>query len=330
MPDLISIVMPIKNEESFLSDCLNSILQQTEKNWELLAVDDHSTDGTASILTHFAKADSRIKPLKNKGSGIIDALQTGYQNSSGNFITRMDADDLMTPRKLELLKNALLLSENELAVGKVKYFSDTKLGDGYIKYEKWLNKLTSEESHFTEIYKECVIPSPCWMTSRAAFAECGGFDSERYPEDYDLAFRFYENWFQVTGIQEVIHLWRDHPNRTSRNDDNYADNRFLDLKLHYFSKLDRETDKPLVIWGAGKKGKSAAKYFSERKEKFHWVTNNPKKIGHKIYDVELEKFEILSEMKDAQILIFIAASAENEEVHDFLISNDLENYFFFC
>jgi len=92
--------MPVKNTATFLKTCLNSILQQTELYWELIAIDDHSTDTTWQILQDFAKKDKRIKVLQNNGKGIIDALRLAYKNSQGQLITRMDSDDIMRPEKL--------------------------------------------------------------------------------------------------------------------------------------------------------------------------------------------------------------------------------------
>ena len=117
-------------------------------------------------------------------------LKFAYSKSKGNYITRMDSDDIMVPEKLELMVNALQKSgDGHIALGQVSYFSKDGISDGYYSYEKWLNKLTRAGSNYSEIYKECVIPSPCWMVSRKDFDLCGGFNSDIYPEDYDLAFR---------------------------------------------------------------------------------------------------------------------------------------------
>ena len=94
---LISIITPFKNTAAYLEDCINSILKQSYTNWELLIVDDHSTDNSYKIVETFAANDSRIQLFKNKGFGIIDALQIAFKHSKGNFVTRMDSDDIMLP-----------------------------------------------------------------------------------------------------------------------------------------------------------------------------------------------------------------------------------------
>ena len=80
----------------------------------------------------------------------------------------MDSDDIMTPNKLEVLHNTLTYNgEGHLAIGQVKYISHTIVSEGYLAYENWLNALTAEGTNYSAIYKECVIPSPCWMVYRS-------------------------------------------------------------------------------------------------------------------------------------------------------------------
>ena len=261
----VSILIPFKNTAEFLPDCIQSIIGQTYKDWEILAVNDHATDNSPNIMNAYAQKDARIKVLKNDGKGIIEALRTAYSRSKGTYITRMDSDDLMASNKLEIMVNSLKNSgQGHIALGKVKYFSKDGVGDGYKSYEKWLNRLTEKGANYSEIYKECVIPSPCWMVHREDLEKAGSFSSQRYPEDYDLAFRFYEQGLSCIPSNDLLHYWRDYGHRTSRTSEHYAQNYFLDIKLYYFLKLDRDDHSPLVLWGAGKKGKTA-----EKKHRFY-------------------------------------------------------------
>ena len=136
MEDLISILMPVKNAEPFLQECLDSILAQDIQNWELIAIDDGSEDNSHSILLEYSFKDERIYPLSNIGKGIIPALQLAFENCSGNVITRMDADDIMVVEKLStLLGNLKLKGTGNIAIGMVEYFSGSQLGNGYKIYE---------------------------------------------------------------------------------------------------------------------------------------------------------------------------------------------------
>lgn len=331
---LVSILIPFKNTAVFLDECLNSILKQTYSNWEVLAVDDNSSDESLKVVQGFSEKDSRIQILQNSGTGIIEALRTGYSKSQGSLITRMDSDDIMTANKLDVMTTSLLkYGKGHLAIGKVKYFSDRGISNGYERYEVWLNQLTKSGGNYSEIYKECVIPSPCWMAYREDFDSCGAFEPDRYPEDYDLAFRFYEKGLKCIPCNELLHYWRDYDTRTSRTSEHYAENYFLDIKLHYFLKLDYNTNRPLVVWGAGNKGKGITKSLIEEQIDFHWVCDNPKKIGKSIYEKEMQHFEFLETLQNPQCIVTVANQEAQKLIREYLGRFKLvsmKDYFFFC
>lgn len=331
---MVSILIPFKNTAHFLPECLNSILNQTFKDWEVISVDDHSKDESLNVFEGFSQRDKRFKVFKNKGDGIIPALQTAYKNSSGTYITRMDSDDIMKPSRLEvMLKSLEKKGHGHVAVGLVKYFSDRGISDGYERYEKWLNHLTSNGSNYTGIYKECVIPSPCWMVSREDFESSGAFYPNRYPEDYDLTFRFYEKGLKVIPCNEILHLWRDYDSRTSRTHEHYAQNYFLDIKLHYFLKLHYDSARPLVIWGAGFKGKTIAKSLVDQNIDFIWLCDNPNKIDKKIYGQPLCHYSKLEELENPKSIITVANEDSQKEIRSYLnglSQKPMQDYFFFC
>ena len=83
-----------------------------------------------------------------------------------------------------------------------------EVGDGFRKYEEWLNEVAREEKHYQEIYQECVIPSHCWIIHKDDFDAVDAFNPEIYPEDYDLCFRFYKAGLKVLtyvkGLEEIM------------------------------------------------------------------------------------------------------------------------------
>lgn len=331
---LVSILIPFKNVEKFFDDCITSIISQTYTNWEVIAINDHSTDKSAKILEKYTAKDNRIKTTLNTGKGIINALQLAYKLSNGSYITRMDSDDIMMPEKIEVMLSSLLKSgKKHIAVGKVKYFAENGVNEGYKKYEAWLNKLTSIGTNYTEIYKECVIPSPCWMVHKSDFENVDAFTPNTYPEDYDLAFRFYKHNIQCIPCNRVLHMWRDYTTRTSRTSEHYAQNYFLDIKLDYFLELEYSKNKTLLVWGAGKKGKEIAKKLIKKNINFKWVCNNQQKIGKDIYNIKLQHFTVLTDVKNPQIIITVANQEEQKSIKTYLNSlkiNTIKDYFFFC
>ena len=331
---LVSIIIPFKNTMEFIPECISSIITQDYENWQIMAVDDHSTDKSKAIMDNYAQHDSRIHVFTNKGNGIINALRLGYSHSKGEFITRMDSDDIMSPNKISVMCNSLIENKKgHIAVGQVKYFSEKKINNGYERYEQWLNSLTQNGSNYTEIYKECVIPSPCWMVYREDFDTCGGFQVDRYPEDYDLAFRFYKNGLKCIPCSEILLYWRDYDMRTSRTNAHYAQNYFLEIKLHYFLDIDRNIQNPLVLWGAGNKGKKIAKNLIYQHINFYWICDNPKKIGKEIYGKEMFHFEKLKSLKNAQSIITVANEEAQDKIRSYFTSigqSLAKDYFLFC
>lgn len=315
----------MRNAAPYIEECLESIANQSYTHYELIIVDDHSTDNSAELVQAFL-ASNRIRLVENTGKGIIPALQQGYRESKGEIITRMDADDVMPLQKLEWMVNKLLIhDEGHVVTGLVKYFREGEIGLGYRRYAHWLNNITRAKSNFEEIYKECVIPSPCWMMFRNDFEKIGAFNSITYPEDYDLVFRMYKHGMKVMPVRKVCHLWRDHSTRASRNDPNYADNNFLDIKLNYFLELDHQKDKPLMVWGAGKKGKYVAMSLKKRNVAFKWLSENGNKIGKSIYGIEVHRPNP-KEWSAAQIIVLVAN--ENEQLDIRLRIAEADSYYF--
>ena len=314
---VVSILMPVYNSELYLEACLKSIQDQSFPNWELLAINDQSEDKSRDILTAFSNTDDRIKVFDNQHKGIVGALNLAYKNSSGDYITRMDSDDLMPMDKLQSLLKLLRLSgQGHVSTGKVSYFATGKnLDSGYKTYEKWLNDLVERQEHWENIYKECVIASPNWMIAKSDLDKIGGICSGVYPEDYELVFRMYKSGLKVSCSEDVTHLWRDHYTRTSRTSEVYRDNRFLELKCTEFVTDKLLSNGKLMLWGAGGKGKTIAKALISANIPFDWVTNNSNKIGHQIYGKYLvEAFS--NQMEEAGTAI-IATTQDKEQIRAF-------------
>lgn len=313
---LVSIIMAARNTAPYLHECLDSILAQTYSNWELVAVNDRSTDDTRQILEEYALNDQRIRVYDSPGERLIPALQEGIRQANGMLINRMDSDDRMPADKLEVLvRHWVQHGKGHVVAGGTEHFVDEgEVGDGFRRYEKWLNEVARTGTHYQQIYKECVIPSHSWIIHREDFFAAGAFDPVIYPEDYDLCFRFYKKGLNVIGIDHVLHHWRDRSNRISRTWEEYKDNRYFDLKVTNFYELDRDMDRPLVVWGAGRNGKDLVKKIKPREEVFTWACDNDKKIGKDIYDIRMEGSEIIVQLDNPQIIIAVSSDQDRHDI----------------
>lgn len=120
---LVSIIVPCYNLAPFLPDCLDSVLQQTYKNFECIIVNDGSSDNTIEVATCYTQCDNRIKLLNIDNGGLANARNVGIKNSSGDYILPLDADDKIDERYLELAVKVLDEKPNiEIVYCKAKYF----------------------------------------------------------------------------------------------------------------------------------------------------------------------------------------------------------------
>jgi glycosyltransferase involved in cell wall biosynthesis len=334
MKPLVSIIMAAKNTEPFISSCLDSSQAQTYTNWELIAVNDHSTDRTADILKEYAKKDSRIKIINSKREKLIPALKEGVPHCTGELLNRMDSDDRMPKYKLEVLVNEWMkYGKGHVIAGGTKHFVESgEVGGGFLRYDAWLNEVAKNGRHYEEIYRECVIPSHCWIIHKDDFDRVKGFQPEVYPEDYDLCFRFYKNNLKIIGIDRVLHYWRDHSIRISRTWDEYKDNRYFEMKLRYFFELDRDHRRPLVLWGAGRNGKDFALQLSDYEGDVIWITDNPKKVGKDIYGIRLHSSDHISQLINPQIIVVVASPSDQVQIRnklDCMGKKPITDYWFF-
>jgi glycosyltransferase involved in cell wall biosynthesis len=322
--------MPVKNAGQYLKPCLNSIVAQTYTDWELIAINYCSDDGSAEVLEEYAEKYSNIVAHDSNGAGIVKALQLAFKLSSGSSVHRMDADDLMPPNKLELMFEAL--EKGSIVTGLVSYFCDEReVGEGFSKYTNWLNGLMESGDFWRDVYRECPIPSSAWLMNRVDFERIGGFESSLMPEDYDLAFRVLKYKLKVIRLNNVVHHWRDSETRTSRNVEQYFPIAYLPLKVRYFLELHRDHERRLVLWGAGKKGKLIARSLIEKEVIFTWITNNEKKVDKDIYGVILQS-ENGVDYNTTQVILALSSPNEQLEFQKTLDKQKLENnedYFWF-
>lgn len=257
MLPLISILLPFKDEGWFLRDCLESIIAQTFEDWECILLNDHSTDNSESIALEFCALDQRFRLYQNQGHGIIEANVLGISLSSGKYITRMDGDDLMPPKKLELFYNAIKdKTAGAVVTGKVKFFPEENCGPGTKFYESWLNERCRLNDHHEQIWRECTLANPNWLMSKEDLLNLGGFKDYEYPEDYEMMLRVVLNGYNIESVHEVTHLWRQHGQRHSMTSEDYGTQKFMEMKWRFYKQtFANQNNQKLLILGNGKKSK---------------------------------------------------------------------------
>ena len=210
VPPRVTVVMPVRNAERYLNEAIDSVLGQSLKELELLAVDDGSSDSTPAILARYAAADTRVRALSRPSSGIAAALNAGIEDARSESIARMDADDVSEPdrlaRQLAILDAApdvvlvgtaaTLVDEHGRAVGRV---GPPVVHDVIVEQLRTRNALV----HGSVVFR------------RAAWKSAGGYDAAaRLVEDYDLWCRLLAHG-RCAGVAEPLYRLRLHADSVS-------------------------------------------------------------------------------------------------------------------
>lgn len=221
---LISIVIPVYNTEKYLGGCLNSIQNQTYKNFEVILVNDGSMDHSESICMDFVKVDTRFKYFTKVNGGASSARNFGLDNVTGDFITFIDADDWVDENHLEVLLNNIKENNSDMAVSSIKKFDNVRNFEFrvYSKQEKYLlnyNKLNREEFlvilpkliHASNSYKIAVSK----LFKKELVTDVRFDESIVYGEDLDFFFKLYNKVNSISYVDEVTYIYRLHDESSS-------------------------------------------------------------------------------------------------------------------
>lgn len=285
MPN-ISILMPVRNEELYLQDALDSLYHQTFTNWELIAVDDGSTDLTSSILIEASRRDNRVKVIRREGGGLVDALNVGLKACRAELLARLDGDDICHPRRFELQASYMETHpKTGLLACNFKHFPRTGLKQGMIDYESWQNGLTEHHLIKRDIFIESPFIHPSIMTRRAVMEDLGGYHNNSWPEDYDLWLRMSAAGVQFARLPQTLLFWRDHPERATRTMNEYASQAFRACKCHHLLSSFLQNSSDVVIAGAGQEARAWQRLLTAANVTVStWLDVDPRKIGRILHN----------------------------------------------
>lgn len=277
----ISVLMPCFNREQTLEETLQSIAAQTLEDFEVLAVDDGSTDDTAQILARWQETDPRFRFLPIPHAGIIPAMNTGLAAARSDLIARMDGDDLMHPTRLE--KQVAYLDAHpqvSLVSSFVAGFPAGSLRQGFQNYIDWLNSLATHEDICREIFVESPLCHPTVAYRKQIVDDLGGYQEMGWAEDYDLWLRMFLAGCTFAKVPEMLVEWREHPERLTRTDSRYSLENFIRAKAHYLAAGPLAERDAVFIWGAGMHGRRLSKHLLRAGVPLSvFVDIDPKKIG---------------------------------------------------
>ncbi len=208
---LVSVIMPAYNAQEYIKSAIESILKQTFTNFELIIIDDSSTDKTSTIINSFKKKDSRIKVLKNNSKrNIAYVLNMGIEDAQANSIARMDADDIAMPDRLELQYKLLHSKANIAVVG-----ANIIIIDVYGKKTAIRTYPESSQNLKKCLFRYSPFAHPVVMFRKDFFEEVGKYNPRYSPtEDLDLWFRLGKK-YQFATVPKALLLYRVHEKSSS-------------------------------------------------------------------------------------------------------------------
>ena len=259
----VSIVLPFYNAESTLKRALDSITQQTYKNFECILIDNNSTDNSIQVAQTIVDIDTRFILIKEQKQGVIFASNAGSNIAQGEYVCRMDADDYSPPKRIGLQKSFLDQNENVGVVsGLVKYISHIKNTDGFARYVKWVNGLKTPQQIYNHRFVESPIINPSAMWRNSIAKKYGMYKNGDFPEDYEMWLRWLSKGVIMQKLPETVLHWYDSSSRLTRTHPIYSDLAFYNIKTQYlvnWLKKNNPFFPKVVIWGASRISRQRAK-----------------------------------------------------------------------
>ena len=259
LQDVISVLLPARDAEATISVAIEGLLaQRGAPRFEVVCVEDGSTDATATLLQRYARSDDRVRVVPGEGRGLVAALQLGLSHCRGDLIARMDADDVVHPDRVRLQADLLSSDATLGAVGSLVRCFPGPLTSGLARLEQWLNSTVTADQCAAGRFVEAPLVHPSTMFRRDALADAGGWRDAGWAEDWDLLLRLVARGWRLCKVPEVLLDWRDSPGRLTWTGGVYQRERMFDLRAHHLAHGPLR-DRPFDVWGAGPTGKRLAR-----------------------------------------------------------------------
>ncbi|MDO4902551.1 MAG: glycosyltransferase [bacterium] len=220
LSSLVSVIIPVYNVEKYIKDCLESVVNQTYKNIEIIVVDDGSPDESYKIVESFIEKDERIRLIRQKNKGLNGARETGFKASRGEYITFVDSDDILHLNFIDRLLEDI--EDSDIAVGGYTYFTDKKPKSD-IKNKKtlywkrdefiprWIREDFSSKNIFPQtawgkIFRRSILEEVDWSVS-----------NYKINEDEFMSIMFYAAAHKISIVDQKLYFYRKNPNSITAN-----------------------------------------------------------------------------------------------------------------
>lgn len=302
---LVTVLLPVWNGASLpltpqgeepLRAAIRSLARQEAAegaplpSFEVLAVNDGSTDGTAALLDALAGEYACLRVLHRPHEGLPGTLNAGLAAARGSLIARMDADDLCHPRRLALQAAWLARHpETGLLATRVRFGGDRETARGFAHFVDWQNGLLDHESISRGRFRDTPVSHPSVMFRAELPRLHGGYADGFFAEDWELWLRWLHAGVRMAKLPQELLVWNDPPRRATRSDSRYSEAANNGLRAAWLARwLERHDPWYPGVWllGAGKVARRRmAPLWEKGVRPVAFVDIDPRKIGQRIRGV---------------------------------------------
>lgn len=245
MKPLVSVIMSVYNSEKYLSEAIESILNQTYRNFEFIIINDGSTDKSLEIIKNYAQQDSKIFLISRGNRGLVASLNEGMKKARGKYIVRMDADDISLSARIEKQVEFMETNPDIVLCGTAAIVFDDKI------QKKW--KVFEDEKMIkAELLFSSPFIHPSIIMRKDLILKYNLFYNKKFlhTEDLELWNRISNYGLKMANINEILFKYRNTPNSVTKNADKYETKRFnmisfifkKNLKLLHIDNTEKENN----------------------------------------------------------------------------------------
>ena len=219
MNETISIIIPVYNVEKYLNKCLNSVIEQTYKNIEVILIDDGSTDNSGKICDEYAKNDIRIKIIHQQNGGVSTARNNGLEHATGKYITFVDSDDYIEKEMIETMAKKIMKKNADIVICGVTDRDEENniINQSLNKKENVFNNIEA----IKEMLDEKLFYSVCWakLYKKELFRNIKFNSKIRIAEDMDVLYRVFYKSNKIIQIPERLYNWTSRGDSVTKGND---------------------------------------------------------------------------------------------------------------
>jgi glycosyltransferase involved in cell wall biosynthesis len=325
-PPRVSVIMTAYNAAATAARAIESIQRQMLADWELVVVDDGSSDDTPALLERLARRDARVRFFPRAHEGLVAALNAALALSRSSLVARMDADDESHPERLAEQVDFLHRHPDAGLVGSLVTFGgNVAAAGGFALHVDWLNGVVTPEEIALNRFIESPFAHPSVMFRRELATRHGGYREGDFPEDYELWLRWLEAGVVMGKVPRALLTWHDSPARLSRTHRRYDVEAFYRCKAAYLARwLQRHVNpaRQILVWGAGRPTRKRAEHLMTHGVRIAgYIDIDPRKQGRRLAGRAVIAPTELPAPAEAFVLGYVAKRGARDLARAFLEKN---------